>query len=75
MWVDESGIENLLFIPQLGKDGFIITTDTLTEWVVYMPQGEKIVFLQDTGLYNRMPYIDVRQFKNDFALTNIEAHQ
>ena len=46
IWVDESGIANLLSIPELKNDGFCITTDSLTEWVVYMPQpqGEKIVF-------------------------------
>ena len=75
MRVNESRITNLLSIPQLEKHGFRVTTDTLTELVVYTPQGEKIVFLQDTGLCNMMSYIDVRQFKNDFALANIKTHQ
>ena len=38
-------------------------------------RGKKTVFLQDTGLCNRMPYIYVRQFKNDFALTNMKDHK
>ena len=60
MWVNESGIANLLSILKLEKDSFRVTTDTLGEWVVYPPQGEHIVFMRYTGLRNNMPYIDVR---------------
>ena len=28
MWLNEGGIANLLSIPQLGKDGFRVTSDT-----------------------------------------------
>ena len=44
MWLNESGIANLLSIPQLEADGFRVTCDTDTNWVVYTPQGHKIVF-------------------------------
>ena len=57
MWVNESRIANLLSIPQLEKDGFRVVTDTLGEWVVYTPQGEKIVFMKDTSLCNKMLYL------------------
>ena len=74
MWVNESGIANLLSIPQLEKDGFRVTSDTHRKWVVYTPQGEKIEFKHDTGLCKNMPYIDVRQFSKGFANANIKAH-
>ena len=71
MWINKSAIANLLSIPQPEKDCFCVTTDTLPGWVVHTPQGEKIVFLPDTGLCNRIPYIDVYQLKNDDALASI----
>ena len=43
MSVSKSGIANLLSIPQIEKNGFGVITDTLGEWLVYTPQGEKIV--------------------------------
>ena len=73
IWVNKSGIANLLSISQLEKDGSRVVTDTHREWVVCTPQGEKILFLRDTGLCNKMPYIDVRQFREGFAHANIEA--
>ena len=39
MWVNDNGIANLISVPQLEKDGFHATTDTLAEWLVYTPQG------------------------------------
>ena len=75
MWVNENGTANLLSVPQLEKDGFRVTTNNLTEWVMYTPQDEKIVSSQYTGICNMMLYINVHQFKNDFALANTKAHQ
>ena len=31
------------------------------------------MFMQDTGLFNKMPYIEVHQFTEGFAHANIEA--
>ena len=54
--------------PQLKDYGFHITYDTLNEWILTTLQGKKIVFKIDTGLCNRMPYIDMREHKKAFAL-------
>ena len=35
--------------------------NTDREWVVISPQGKRTVFKRDTGLCNRMPYIDLRE--------------
>ena len=58
----------MLFIPQLEDDGFRVIYDTLKEWILITPQGKRIVFQRDTGLYNRMPYIDIHEDKEAFAL-------
>ena len=48
MWLNKQGIVDLLSIPQLEEDGFRILYDTLKEWVLHTPPGERIVF-EDTG--------------------------
>ena len=68
MWINKQGIANLLSIPQPEDDGFCITYNTLKEWVLTTPEGKKIVFQRDTGLCNRMPYIDMCEHKEAFAL-------
>ena len=68
MWLIKQGIANLLSIPQLEDDRLRITYDTLKEWVLVTPGGKKIVLKRDTGLCNRMPYIDMREHKEVFAL-------
>ena len=50
MWMNKKGITNLLSIPQLEEDGYIVDYNTKKDWVVTTPQGEKIKFKRDTGL-------------------------
>ena len=52
---------NLLSIPMLEEAGYKVTTHTDDEWKVITPQGGVIVFARDTGMCNRMPYIDLRE--------------
>ena len=68
VWVNESGVANLLSIPQLEKDGFRIKYDTHGDWEVYSPDGVLIVFDRDTGLCEGMPFTDLRKHKGGFAL-------
>ena len=58
VWLNEQGIVNLLSIPMLEEAGYEVTTHTDDEWKVITPWGEVIVFARDTGMCNRMPYID-----------------
>ena len=60
-WLNKKGIVNLLSVPQLEKDGFVIDYNTNRDWVVTTPTGEKILFKKDTGLCEGMPYIDMRE--------------
>ena len=39
IWLVRKGIANLLFIPQLELEGYCITYDTLTNWVIHVPDG------------------------------------
>ena len=52
---------NLLSIPMLEEAGYKVSTHTDDDWKVTTPQGEVIVFARGTGMYNRMPYIDLRE--------------
>jgi hypothetical protein len=61
MWLNRNGIANLLSISQLEEDGYVIDYNTKRDWVVTTPQGDEIRFKRDTGLCNRMPYIDLRE--------------
>ena len=53
MWIDKHVIANLLSIPQLEDDGFIVKYDTRGECAFLTP----VVFQHDTGLCNQMPSI------------------
>ena len=61
VWLNKKGIANLLSIPILEEAGYIVLTHTKSDWVVTTPKGKKIVFKGDTGICNRMPYIDLRK--------------
>ena len=66
-WLNKKGIANLLSIPQLEKDGFVVSyTDGI--WVVTTPSGEKIVFQKDTGICAGMPYLDMREQQDAFVM-------
>ncbi len=42
--------------------------NTKREWVVTTPAGDKIVFKRDTGVCAGMPYIDMRDHQEAFAM-------
>ena len=63
MWLNYNGIINLLLIPQLEEDGYLIDYNTTRDWLVTTPQGTELVFKRDTGLCDRMPCIDLREHR------------
>ena len=53
---------NLLSVPQLEKDGYIIDYNTERDWVVTAPSDKCVLFKTDSvGLCAGMPYLDVRE--------------
>ena len=58
MWLVESGITNLLSVPQLEADGFKVdySNNLLT---VIMPEGHVIPFKKVTGKCRGFPYIEM----------------
>ena len=48
--------------------GYIVTSHTKKDWVVFTPKGKKIVFKRDTGITKGMPYIDLRNNKAGLAM-------
>ena len=67
-WLNEHWIANLLSIPQLEKDGFDVDYKTKQNWIVTTPQGKEIVFQKDTGMCKGMPFIDMREHHDAFAM-------
>ena len=58
--LNENGIANLISIPKLEADGYVVKTDTKGEWQVFTPEGGTIPFQRDKGMCVGMPYIDLR---------------
>ena len=61
MWINGTGIANIISIPVLEKNGFRVSYDTNAEWVIHSPEGKEIIFKRDTGVCDMMPYIDLRE--------------
>ena len=57
-WLNYQGITNLLSIPQLEKDGYVIDYNTNRDWVVTIPEGKTILFHKDVSMCKGMPYLD-----------------
>ena len=74
MWLMRNGIANLLSLPQLERDGFRVTYDTLKEWVIICPDGPQgtheggteLILQRDTGLCDRFPYLDMESLKTRY---------
>ena len=52
----------------LEATGYLVSTHTHGNWVVTSHKGKKIVFKQDTGVYNRIPYINLKNNKEWIAM-------
>ena len=59
VWLNENGIANLISIPKLEADGYVVRTDTKGEWQILIPEGETILFKRDKGMCVGMPYINL----------------
>ena len=59
VWLNENGIDNLISIPNLEVDGYVVRTGTKGEWQVVTPDGETIPFKRDKGMCVGMPYIEL----------------
>ena len=68
MWLNENGIANLISIPKLEADGYVVRTDTKGEWQVVTPKGETIPFNHDKGMCVGVLYIDLQEFKQGLVL-------
>ena len=68
VWLNKKGFANLLPIPMLEAAGYLVSTHTHGNWVVTSPKEKKIVFKEDTGVCNRMSYIDLRDNQEGIAM-------
>ena len=51
--------------------GYKVSTHTDGDWKVTTSRGEVIVFERDIGIYNRMPYIDLREHAEGLVMLEI----
>ena len=68
VWLNENSIANLISIPKLESDGYVVRTDTKGEWQVVTTEGGAIPFKRDKGMCVGIPYIDLQEFKQGLVL-------
>ena len=71
MWLVESGIVNLLSVPQLEADGFKVGYSNGL-WTVTTPEGHVIPFKKDTGKCRGFPYIEMGSLDALALLQSVE---
>ena len=49
-WLNGQGITNIISIPLLDKDEYVIDYKTNRDWVVTTPEGKTISFQKDVGM-------------------------
>ena len=49
VWLMKTGIANLPPLPSLERDGFIVSYNMMTAWMVQCPDGTILQFHKDTG--------------------------
>ena len=67
-WLNDQGIANLLSIPQIEKDGYVIDYNTYRDWVVTTPEGKTILFHKYFGMCEGTTCLDVRGNHNAFVM-------
>jgi hypothetical protein len=59
-WLVRNCIANLLSLPQLEADGFMVSYHTGGNWIIMPPQGKEITFHQEeNGMCRGFPYINM----------------
>ena len=68
MWLNCQGIINIVPIPWLKDHVYKIDYHSDQEWMVTTPGSKEIIYKQDKGKCNCMPYIDMCNHKEAFAM-------
>ena len=63
-WLVRNGIANILSIPQLERDGFVVEY-VKQVWTIICPNGTRLVLKRDMGLCKAFPYLDMRNLGTD----------
>ena len=68
MWINRSGIVNLISIPQLEENGYHVKYNTPGYWCCNQPTGGRNIESKlDTGTCNKITYIDIHKSQNSTA--------
>ena len=51
--------------------GYIVLTHTHADWVVTTPEGKDMIFKRDKRVCTGMPYIDLREQKEDLVMIEL----
>ena len=69
MWLVHNGIANLLYVPKLERDGFLLIYGTHTTWYIHCPGRKFIAIDRDLGgVCDRFCYIHMSQLLNQSAV-------
>ncbi|KAL7533815.1 hypothetical protein ACHAWF_004630 [Thalassiosira exigua] len=68
MWYIKNGIANICSIPKLERTGYKVDYHTDKEWVIISSKWEQIQAKWDTGVCDRMPYTDLREYPSGIFL-------
>jgi hypothetical protein len=75
LWLVRNGIANLLLLPQLEADGFMVSYHTGGNWIVTTPHGKEITFHQEEdGVCRGFPYIDMQSKAAMAMIQTVRQH-
>jgi hypothetical protein len=70
-----NGIANLLSLPQLEADGFMVSYHTGGNWILTTPHGDEITFhREENGMCRGFPYIDMQSKAAVAMIQTIHQH-
>ena len=79
MWLVRNGISNMLSLPQIESEGYRVPYDTLTNWVIHVPDGPlrnpctKLVLKRGMGVFKGFPYLDMDDHAHSNAVVMLQT--
>lgn len=71
MWQNSNGIANLLSVPWLEENGYMVTK-TYNKWFVHAPDGYTIHFsVERDGLCHGMPFVNMLAPPEDYITPTV----
>ena len=81
MWLVRKGIANLLSLPQLEYEGYRVTYDTVTDWMIHVPDGPlmthgtKLLLKWGRSVCAGFPYLDMTDPAHNNSVVMLQTAQ